>query len=249
MKSRPQRQAKGSPLARFVDGGALLTSSCFFFAMIIVAGAVAWTWHRMGNDDAGSCGVLGWLSYTCSFFSWIGNVLFEKSSPQDYLPVSATEPESGLELPVIETGIASTDEAPTQAMPIFGSLKTLGIAAKEAALSRTDFDFGLGRVTRRLMSVSTRVGTSRPGSTMRSRLDDGDGGYGYAHGDADWEDEVRGLLHVGSSVDDEDAAEQADIAAFMKLRPAARDSIGDDEDQVSSARPLVGTDRAGLLSR
>merc|ERR1712194_286493 len=102
-------------------------------------------------------------------------------------------------------------------------------------------------VTRRLMSVSTRVGTSRLG-TLRSRRDDGDGAYGFAHGDADWgEDEVRGLLHDDSR--DEEQAEQAAFAAFMKLRPAARDSVGDDEDQESSARPLVGTERAGLLSR
>jgi len=52
------------------------------------------------------------------------------------------------------------------------------------------------------------------------------------------------------SIDDGDDDDIAAVAALMKLRPAARDSVGDDEeDDPLSARPLVGTGRQCMLSR
>jgi len=50
---------------------------------------------------------------------------------------------------------------------------------------------------------------------------------------------------------DSEEDEEAAINAIMKLRPSARDSLGDDDtdDEEGSARPLIGTDRASLLSR
>lgn len=50
---------------------------------------------------------------------------------------------------------------------------------------------------------------------------------------------------------EEGEEEEASINALMKLRPSARDSLGDDETdgEEGSARPLIGTDRASLLSR
>lgn len=68
--------------------------------------------------------------------------------------------------------------------------------------------------------------------------------------------EKQGLLRKGSGNDqeDEDPGSQQDqdsISAIMKLRPAARDSVGDDaeENGGDAARPLIGTDRASILSR
>jgi len=54
------------------------------------------------------------------------------------------------------------------------------------------------------------------------------------------------------SDDEEEDSEEAAINALMKLRPSMCDSLGNDEmddDDGGSARPLVGTDRAGLLVR
>mmetsp|Transcript_27570 Transcript_27570/g.55712 ORF Transcript_27570/g.55712 Transcript_27570/m.55712 type:complete len:150 (-) Transcript_27570:115-564(-) len=51
--------------------------------------------------------------------------------------------------------------------------------------------------------------------------------------------------------DDEEDSEEAAINALMKLRPSMCDSLGDDEtdDDGGSSRPLMGTERAGMLSR
>lgn len=49
--------------------------------------------------------------------------------------------------------------------------------------------------------------------------------------------------------DDEDMDDDQDaVAALMKLRPAACDSLGHDEDD-EAARPLIGSERAMFLSR
>jgi len=53
-----------------------------------------------------------------------------------------------------------------------------------------------------------------------------------------------------SRFDDEDDEDEAAVAALMKLRPAACDSVGGDEDEDELAtRPLVGSERASFLSR
>merc|ERR1719433_217046 len=59
----------------------------------------------------------------------------------------------------------------------------------------------------------------------------------------------KGPVDSSSDVDSED--EEAALNAVMKLRPSVRDSLGNDDtdDEEGSARPLIGTDRASLLSR
>eukprot|EP00927_Polykrikos_kofoidii_P038853 TRINITY_DN33296_c0_g1_i1.p1 TRINITY_DN33296_c0_g1~~TRINITY_DN33296_c0_g1_i1.p1 ORF type:complete len:839 (-),score=99.80 TRINITY_DN33296_c0_g1_i1:78-2594(-) len=54
-----------------------------------------------------------------------------------------------------------------------------------------------------------------------------------------------------SAVDAMGANDRAAMAALMKLRPAARDSLGDDAEEAydSCCGPLVGTHRADMLSR
>eukprot|EP00404_Azadinium_spinosum_P011200 CAMPEP_0180517642 /NCGR_PEP_ID=MMETSP1036_2-20121128/54644_1 /TAXON_ID=632150 /ORGANISM="Azadinium spinosum, Strain 3D9" /LENGTH=163 /DNA_ID=CAMNT_0022529689 /DNA_START=13 /DNA_END=501 /DNA_ORIENTATION=- len=114
-------------------------------------------------------------------------------------------------------------------------------------------DFGLGYVTTRLMSVSTRAGTSRSAGTRRTGLDDEFDGAG----DGEWyphtNEEARGLLAGRptrdeedeeapwlSSIDGGDEEDQDAMAALMKLRPAVSDSVGgsDDDDE----EPLMGSD-------
>jgi len=60
----------------------------------------------------------------------------------------------------------------------------------------------------------------------------------------------RGAPMPSSPIDNGTEEDNEAMAALLKLRPAAGDSIGnDEEDDDASARPLVGTTRAGHLSR
>ena len=64
-----------------------------------------------------------------------------------------------------------------------------------------------------------------------------------------WEDEEEGRSDVSTEQastlfnGDEDS-----MAAIMKLRPSVNDSVGD-EEEVDSARPIIGSEREELLSR
>ncbi|CAL1161805.1 unnamed protein product, partial [Cladocopium goreaui] len=64
-----------------------------------------------------------------------------------------------------------------------------------------------------------------------------------------WEDEEEGQSDVSTVQTsplfhgDEDS-----MAAIMKLRPSVNDSVGD-EEEVDSARPIIGSEREELLSR
>merc|ERR1711879_93838 len=132
-------------------------------------------------------------------------------------------------------------------------LKSCGDSVNDTLSQRY---FGIGSITRRLMSVSTRIGTSRSDGTFRSSPDS----------DAlspHTEDELNGLLCREYDEDGEDDAfpygpphsrtvegDEAGVAAIIKLRPALSDSVGDDRDDAElSARPLIGTERAGMLTR
>mmetsp|Transcript_137420 Transcript_137420/g.342774 ORF Transcript_137420/g.342774 Transcript_137420/m.342774 type:complete len:374 (+) Transcript_137420:135-1256(+) len=50
-------------------------------------------------------------------------------------------------------------------------------------------------------------------------------------------------------IDDGDDEDEAAVAALMKLRPAACDSVGGEEDDDEVTAPLVGSERASFLSR
>lgn len=56
--------------------------------------------------------------------------------------------------------------------------------------------------------------------------------------------------HVQVDEDDEEDEDEAAVSALLKLRPAARDSVGGDlDDDDLATGPLVGSERASFLSR
>lgn len=86
---------------------------------------------------------------------------------------------------------------------------------------------------------------SPDGNMLRPCTGDDDDGDDWT--DRHTEEEKKGLL--SSTVEEED--DEDSMAAVMKLRPSARDSVGDDEmeEGSESARPIVGSERAGHLQR
>jgi len=116
-------------------------------------------------------------------------------------------------------------------------------------------------------AVKERLTVLSASTCASSRRSDDEGLYREARHSAE---ETQGLLQDGYRSEDEEHfwapcpphrreevtggdedGEDAAINALMKLRPSAWDSLGDDETDTDegSLRPLMGTARAGMLSR
>lgn len=193
----------------------------------------------------GSVGIILW-KWHAGHFSWTGEV------PHEYINIHGSIREPPLENATDE----EAQSAPAQ--QFLTALRCMRDEIKEKADNWTS----------RLSSLSTRAGTTR-----RSADSDDDDIEDYHSDekeelmkpiredegtsqldDQSNEDESRSPTRTiprndPARIDSGDDNDQEALDALLKLRPAAQDSIGDDDDEDEASCPLMGSARLSALSR